>query len=679
MLTASDADGAGSVSVRSPSVDRRGTRHKDIAKHRCTDVFCLIVFLAFNAVLASMAVHGWSHGDMHRLSRGFDFMGRLCASNQTAPTKVQHVNGDFVYWCSVQSAPDEVEVHWSKPICVDHCPDGSETVFCPDGPPNTVLSERDTWGGGVVLETLSSQTFTTKPTVPTRRISNFCFPATFGPHALANLERQSSGSWADILLQGAAIIWQLQDTPCLVGLLMLVSFAAGLLWICALQYCSVLIVHFTFLLVVAFTFILGLVLAAGETVADSAVGINASLSSTLSAASEVGTTRPVTHWAVRIVKLASLFGIPYANVILGAVMMLAGVGLFFWYCKVRRSINLTAASMREGCKILFLHPTLIVILPLLELTATAVVVLAGAVGLALTASTMEVRSQTVPALGEAVVGLYRSFAWTPNILLCILTWVFGMLWYMELVGAMRSYILSYTAAKYYFSKDACSRGVWLPITSATRTGVYYHLGSLIFGALCLAILRATQIALSVLYSLLPEKKDRQSRVVKWVVGSLDLLVTMMREVLQRVSDHAYTEVLLTSDHFCAATQNAADIMLRNASLIWFRTVILRPMMLLGTVLMSMGLGFAMWLALSSIPPEIGKVFPPMSTLFEEALAVNTGVVATVGAIMSLAVVRTFSGLVNLTSDAILYCFLWDKEDGVVDAKHIPKCFLDYCQ
>lgn len=375
-----------------------------------------------------------------------------------------------------------------------------------------------------------------------------------------------------------------------------------------------------------------------------------------------------------------MLGVPYANIILGVALLLLGVGLLLWYCKVRRSINLIAASMREGCKILFLHPSLIVILPLFELASMVVVVLAGSAGLALTLSTMEVRASAVPALGESVAGLYRSFAWTPDIVLCVLTWIFAVLWYLELVGALRSYILSCTAAKYYFSKDPLSRGLWTPITSAAKTGAYSHFGSLIFGALCLAILRATQIFFSVLYSLLPDKKDdRRSRVVKWIVGSLGLVVTMMREVLQRVSDHAYTEILLTSDNYCTATQNAADIMLRNASLVWFRTVILRPLLLLGTVIMSIGIGVAIWLALLNMPPELGTVFPPLAALFAEGQIVSAGVVGTVGALMSLAVVRTFSGLVNLTADALLYCFLWDKEDGKIDAKNLPACFKDYCQ
>lgn len=649
-----------------------GRRRDGHVRRRCTDMFCVLVFVAFNSVLVGLARHGWEAGDMRRLSHGFDYTGRMCAvgghPNRTAGGEEELTGGEFVYWCSTQLGPGQVEVQWDKPVCVTQCPRGEEKIRCP-----LSSSERD--AGKSMPDGVDAQGFAPRPTVRTRRISNFCFPLDFGPQALVNLPDRSSRSWSDMVLQAGASFWQLQDAPRLISLVLLVSFVAGLLWVAALHFCSLIMAHLSFMAVIATTLAFGLAIMLmpyadeiGLTSISS--GSQEPLSRALSAASRAGVLRQVAQWARHFRFLHPVLDLPNAHFIFGVSVLAVGFGLLVKYVYSHRSVSLTANSMRQGCQILLRHPTLLVGLPLMELASMALVVAASAAGLALTCSTLEVQAETVQVLGENVAGVYRSFVWNQEILSWSLVWVVAMLWYLDLVTAVRSYVISYIAAKHYFSGGQACRAQ-TPIRAGGTAGLCYHFGSLVFGALCMATLRAARVSLwllSFLLSILPEQRERKWRLVRWTLGALDMAVAFIRSELHRVSEHAYTEILLSSTPFCTAAPTSSNRMLRNSSLVWFQTVILRPMLFLGAVILSMGLGVAIWLALLHMPPALGKLFPPLAAVFVEAQAVNAGIVGMLGAIMSFSVVRTFSDLVNLTSDAVLYCYLWEKESGATEGR-----------
>mmetsp|Transcript_166328 Transcript_166328/g.528426 ORF Transcript_166328/g.528426 Transcript_166328/m.528426 type:complete len:162 (-) Transcript_166328:499-984(-) len=141
--------------------------------------------------------------------------------------------------------------------------------------------------------------------------------------------------------------------------------------------------------------------------------------------------------------------------------------------------------MRESCIALLRHPSLLVVLPMVEIPLQALAAAGALYGAVLVASGAEVSASSIHVLGETILGVPRSIAWTARTLGGVLCWAFAFLWYQELIAALRSFVLSYTAVKWYFAKETTH----FPIVRASFVGLFYHSGSLIFGAFQLALIR----------------------------------------------------------------------------------------------------------------------------------------------------------------------------------------------
>jgi len=110
-------------------------------------------------------------------------------------------------------------------------------------------------------------------------------------------------------------------------------------------------------------------------------------------------------------------------------------------------------------------------------------------------------------------------------------------------------------------------------------------------------------------------------------------------------------------------------------------LVLRPILWLSSAAYAVAFGWCVWVVLASaVPPTGGSLSLPVGTWLPPALAAereklgSPAAAATVAAIVAFVLVREFSAIVDEIADAVLYCFLWDRADGTVDAQAAPPSF-----
>merc|ERR1719223_1387980 len=91
-----------------------------------------------------------------------------------------------------------------------------------------------------------------------------------------------------------------------------------------------------------------------------------------------------------------------------------------------------------------------------------------------------------------VFGVFRSFSWNSSLAVQLACWFLTFLWLQELVYALGSFVLSYTAMNWYFAPSSSSRTSWMVLLQGIAIGCLFHLGSLAFGAFVLAWMRSLQ-------------------------------------------------------------------------------------------------------------------------------------------------------------------------------------------
>jgi len=111
-----------------------------------------------------------------------------------------------------------------------------------------------------------------------------------------------------------------------------------------------------------------------------------------------------------------------------------------------------------------------------------------------------------------------------------------------------------------------------------------------------------------------------------------------------------------------------------------RTLVLRPILWLSSAAYAAAFGWCVWAVLASAGPApsssslpIGTWLPPAIVAECEKLG-SPAAAAAVAAIVAFVLVREFSAIVDEIADAVLYCFLWDRSDGTVDAQAAPPSF-----
>merc|ERR1719473_2575731 len=100
-----------------------------------------------------------------------------------------------------------------------------------------------------------------------------------------------------------------------------------------------------------------------------------------------------------------------------------------------------------------------------------------------------------------VSGIYREFTLSDTQKGYFLYWLLGLFWVQELVTAIGLYVIAYSVTLWYFSPKDESGGKHapaFPLCKGCSNGIFYHLGSLAFGAFLIALCRWIQFILSYL-------------------------------------------------------------------------------------------------------------------------------------------------------------------------------------
>lgn len=233
--------------------DKKDDKHYDdnhsddgsgMAKRGCTDVLCLLVFIAFLGAMGHVTTYAVKNGNPKRLTHGFDSGGKLCgvdAGVEASP---------FLYYCPnavVGSIP--LGLNLKAPVCVSKCPTGdSETVTClsqtaPVVQPATAANPNQT----VVLSqgVVQMKTYATKPI-----LGLYCIPDMVKLNAIAQASGvatpvglrdsmfNSSGPIGNYGVKAQQAVGSLQRCKSLLGGTLVFAFILGYAYLFLLKRCA---------------------------------------------------------------------------------------------------------------------------------------------------------------------------------------------------------------------------------------------------------------------------------------------------------------------------------------------------------------------------------------------------------------------------------------------------------
>jgi hypothetical protein len=167
--------------------------------------------------------------------------------------------------------------------------------------------------------------------------------------------------------------------------------------------------------------------------------------------------------------------------------------------------------------------------------------------------------------GEEVIdtdnGDHITYKATETLQYMTLYHIFGFYWSWEFTLAFQEMVLAGCAASWYFTRDK-SELKWTVIGSVWRT-IRFSLGSLLFGALIIAIIKMIRFLLHYFedkVKTLSEKSD----LAKFIIKCVDCCLWCCEKCMKFLNRNAYIEMAIYGKSFCRSAMNAFAILLRNA-------------------------------------------------------------------------------------------------------------------
>lgn len=584
------------------------------ANHKCTDVMCLVVFVAAFVGLGFVLQYCRENGDFRRLYHGYNYLGQLCGVDKGSDNQTL---GEYLYWCP--SAGSLTQLDLKHPICVSSCPsDSNVTTNCVQMPP--VVSAPDLLGPTGSFK----QTFTyNKLALPTYASHvwghRYCFPK---DNAMLNqITEHLSGSWSTKVTTKAGQIAGAYAALIASGVM---ACVLSMVFLCILNYfaCCIVVVCLVVL-------ILGSLISGG-------FFVYAGFHEGLDGYPSTGDAQ----WD----KVAG-----FSLLIIGALFaLLAGCCM--------KSIKIAVAVIKTACQCIFSLPSLL-LEPLINVIFKVIalsVMLVGffwllSCGTVQKVSIQEYAMAEIP--GSDLSGVFRSFHYKEDEYKYIAYYSFMIFWVMELCTAYGQYVVSYAVQIWYFTPydgDSKEDVPCCPILGGYMTGTFYHLGSLAFGSFIVAVVRLVRAILGFVQRQLKGGNPAMECCAKCCQCCLYCFQTC----IEFLNKNAYMDIAITSNNFCTAAKRAFKVIATNVDTVAVLNGACWVICWAGLGAITAASCYLTWLMLR----HMSQFSEPTGDHF-----VDDPILVTIASgLISAYIARSFMHVFDTVADCILYCYCIEK-------------------
>lgn len=238
--------------------------------------------------------------------------------------------------------------------------------------------------------------------------------------------------------------------------------------------------------------------------------------------------------------------------------------------------------------------------------------------------------------------------------------LFTFLWTNQFLQGIETMTIAGAIACWYWTLDKSNRKNLAahPITASLFRAVRYHLGTIAFGSLIIAIVQMVRIALAYL--------DRQTKAIqkanfaiKMMMKSVQCCLWCFEKCVKFITNSAYIVCSMYGGSFCASTKKAFKLILKNMSRVATLKLISTFLMILGKVVIAATCGFLGFLWIDHDP----RFQPP------DGEPLSSGLLPViVTTLVAFCVGSAFIGVYSMAIDTIMLCFLEDMaiNDGSED-------------
>merc|ERR1711916_393867 len=240
--------------------------------------------------------------------------------------------------------------------------------------------------------------------------------------------------------------------------------------------------------------------------------------------------------------------------------------------------------------------------------------------------------------------------------------LFGLFWVLAFLLGINETVIAGSVATWYFSHDHRVKG-W-PILRTFKRTLRYHLGSIAFGSLIIAIVQMIRVAIEYLRMQLRNGMAKFAdgpirKICECFLTCLSYLFMCLERFLRWVTRMAYIGIAVYGESFCSSARSSLKLMMRNA----WRLIAIQAvgdfLINLAKITVTIIIGIA---AILLLRDDYGE---PL----REGIELNFWAIPWILIVlMAWCVCTAIFGLLEMCIDTIFYCFCEDCErnDGSLE-------------
>mmetsp|Transcript_1893 Transcript_1893/g.4831 ORF Transcript_1893/g.4831 Transcript_1893/m.4831 type:complete len:712 (-) Transcript_1893:40-2175(-) len=618
-----------------------------INKRHFTDVCCCGVWIVWMCLVGVATYSALRDGDPRRLYHGFDYKGQLCGVDEAV------ANEPYLYW--------PVATEFNYPVCIKECPvDDSMTEVYPK---ETVRHIHTDESDQTVIESSEELTHT----YPTVKVAGrFCLPtAHYGAfkHLIQLQEDQEATNAVVELMDVRTDLWNAWP---LFFMLLIISVLAGYAYILLLKHFASMITWgiFAVLLTTCAGVALYCLLIAG--------------SDEVSAESFLAEFELLSYWeqwtnssGVISRRLEDTNGSDAVDWVRWIGWTFAGLTalLAIWMACFCMSIQRALAVLEAACEAME-DISGVLLMPLLEVALKLLFVLTWTALFAWVVTNGKVTQHSTSVDGHSVHGLNKEFEYTDEAKIGIAVYIVEFFWGLERITAFFQFLFSFATATWYYTpckleagadgneveKQSVAPTVW---ARAAGYCLGYHHGSIALAAFIVAIFRLVRTALE---AIAKYSKTTGNAVAEAIASTCMACVWCFEEIVRFMNKNAIIELVLNSKDFFTSA---------GAAMKRISTALPEVAALNGITSVFQVVGFLLIGVFGTLIAVLATTrLPFFSDPASDSYLEHRAIVIGVAAFISFGVAAAFMFIFDIVSDALLFCWLVDQEDG--KAEYAPK-------
>jgi len=327
--------------------------------------------------------------------------------------------------------------------------------------------------------------------------------------------------------------------------------------------------------------------------------------------------------------------------------------VFVIICFFRKKINIACGVMQEASLALQKMP-LITVWPFFPYIAQVGIFAWTAYVAAYIASAGEIKGSDLLGDSEAL----KEYTPSDATQVMAMYHFFGYLWTDQLIKAISMCTVAGSVSVYYFARDktsnpAFAKGGFASLKTSLWHCLRYSFGSLILGALIIAIVKFLRYCLMYLNE---HTKDLQKKdmLLRLVMKCVAFCLMCLEKCLKFITGTAYVLIAIKGESFCAATKEAFSLLFANIGTIALAQTISAFIMILADIIVTVSAGWFFFLYIDGTEkykihgtsPVSQPMIPVMCTLCLAAF-----------------ISHTFMSTFRLAVDTVLICFCIDKKEN----------------